>query len=436
MVLAGVAWGAWLSLHPAREARVWLFEARKVRRDQAERVVRALQTGGIDARLDDRGRVTVPGGQRGEAMQIVAQQKLDPRSLKELREEFGRQSSWLEGQEERQERLVRQREVELETMLEGFPEIASADVLITRARATGQRGGSGWTARATVRVQHSEEGRPLSEGTISSVRALVASLVPDLAQDGVAIFDANGRPYLAPGHPEAVVQTQREARELQIRKMLEEQLHWIDGLTIHVQVEPGETSGAGEGSGVGGVMALNRPLELEPEAGIGERVRLVMQVPTSHYIRVYRSYVSNQERMLEELQPYIARTEERIRKIAQGVMQGQELAGLLIERVDDPNPLMPVLESAPVRGMARLPRWWPYAAAGAVAGLLGLGLMARVILGRSQRSQRRAGRVEVGSQTAWRLDEAAERVRALVRTDAKLAAGIVERWIEQGGGEG
>ncbi len=161
------------------------------------------------------------------------------------------------------------------------------------------------------------------------------------------------------------------------------------------------------------------------------RAQILVQVPISHYLNAFRQ-LHHHEPYRDELIQYATGTEEKIRSTILYLVPPAEFAGLKVDRIDDPvfdRPLAVTGESESLRVRS----WMLAAAMGlAVAGMLVLIAGARWVVARrpavaSEVAPRRAA-FEVGDMAG-----PSERVRELVRLDPTAAAGVLQRWIGQGG---
>jgi hypothetical protein len=277
-----------------------------------------------------------------------------------------------------------------------------------------------------------ERQRPLDETTIDAICAQLTAAVPELARDGISIFDQAGRTYLAPGYSAAVSRTRGEAFANQTERQIVQQLRWIEGLRVLVTTE------ARPGAEVQGPsIALNQAVEPGPggatdEAARDWRARVIIQVPTSYYMRGYRTFVGDRDPTEAELEPYIELTEGRIRHIVEGIVPAAVLESLVIERMDEVGREARVAVSLPhARGFSvRWPAWTPVAVSWAVIALAMLGVLTRA----GVRIATQGTKGDAGGVIAKppRMAESMERVNRLVRERPEVAAAILERWAQRG----
>jgi hypothetical protein len=170
-------------------------------------------------------------------------------------------------------------------------------------------------------------------------------------------------------------------------------------------------------------------------AGAGGRSRVLVQVPIGHYLNHFRMTGPKREPSPDDLKPYVDKTEEIIRSAVGHVVPADELGRLDIVRNDASAPALPSLSSiAPSSG--RLSPWWLPGLA--VAILTGLAFVARRLLVARRPAtlplrRVRRGRIDLGEAPG---PGPSERVRELVRLDSAAAAGVLQRWIGQGGHTG
>ena len=128
-------------------------------------------------------------------------------------------------------------------------------------------------------------------------------------------------------------------------------------------------------------------------------------------------------------------------RVARALPKG-ELGDVAIERVDEPLHVhisTPIAATEPVARTWTKPEWLPYAVAGGALGLVALAAGGGLLVGRRRRPAPRSAE-PAGVRTRFDREDArtarpapSERVRELVRRDPEAAAGVLQRWIGQGG---
>lgn len=416
----------------------WLFDDRKISREDANKIVAALAAAEIPATVNAQGQVAVARDRKVAALAVVDKQKLSPPRLRDLRGDASA-SIW-ETSDQREERQAHRSEQKLEVLIEELDGIASADVLINRTKARGRTPAS---VKALVRLR-GNDGRPIPSQTIQTIRAILSN-EPDLPADAVTILDVKGQPYVMAGNPEVVARSEARAREEELREAIHGQLNWIEGLRVFVnlELEPVTHPVAVVTTAAAPTIAVNQPLgdapQEKPSTAVASttkatwRALVLVQVPISHYVRKVQSQGKHRDPSPDDLKPYVEKTEDSIRTTVATVVPAAEFGSLKISRYDDPIPLAPPPASSAVAARS-LRNWWLPVAAG--AGLAALGLLAiagRWLAGRrpepvAQRFTPRAERFDAGH-----VSGPSERVRELVRRDPVIAAGVLQRWIGQGG---
>jgi len=416
-------------------ATAWLFEGTGLAPEDARLALAALAGAKIPATTGPRGQIAVPEVRKNEALGVLAKQKLLPPTLRGLRNARANESI-LSFTGDRGERRDEDRQREVELIISELEGVETADVRVYRAatRTPGQRQAK---LGAIVRIQP-RDGRPLPPQTIQAIQSIMKSSEPDMPADALNILDRSGRPYLMAGNPEATAEMMAHVREEELRSAIASALSWIDGLRVHVALDPVVAAPASEPAPA---VVVNAPTEAEPATTNAAtpappiRARILVQVPISYYLGAFRAF-HRREATLDELKDYVPRVEESIRATVMNFVPAQEVASLRIDRIDAPGPVPPPVSAETSRAI-QLPPWLVPAAAGAVVAVFVL-----VLIG--TRWMMAAKKPVAASATAavprahFAFDTESEsgpsgRVRDLVRRDPAAAAGVLGRWIGQGG---
>lgn len=420
-----VAAGYYAAVAPSESTETtWLLDGTVLAPDDARRILSALAVAKIPASAAARGQVAVSAARKADALALLTKQKLLPKTLRELKDEAAH-ASMFDFPVDRLDQRDRQREQEAEHLIGGFEGIDSAEVSIQRS--TSRAGSRGVKVGALVSLQ-TRDNRPLSPQGLQAIRSVLKNAEPDLLDDALTVLDKSGRMYVVAGNPEAGAAMMAHAREEALRDTLLRALNWIDGVRVLVSLEvaaPADAAGA-----TAPAIVVNGPADAEvanPPAAkppVG-KARILVQVPIAYYLRGRR------EATLDELRPYAAKIEESIRAAVLNGIPAAELASLKIDRIDAAGPALPAVGS-PDSATIRLPGWVVPAAGGAVVALVGL-----VLMGTRWMVARRPSAVAATVPRAHFevTDDAGPsgRVRDLVRRDPAAAAGVLGRWIGQGG---
>jgi hypothetical protein len=438
------------------------------------KISRALDRQRTPYRIDDQRRVSVPRDQAEQAEAAIAKLELGPRMPGEIRDQAAVPNLW-ESPHDKELREHRDQERILESMISGLPGIVGAFVRLDRPR-------SHWGLQPPDKPSafvclETEADRQLPFQTVQSITTIL-KYEPGLTVDAATVIDRRGHKYLDAGNPALSVLSHHRAREEELCQEILEQLDWIRGVRVSVQLpdslgtgskvpiggsepprpEPVSPQSPGTGtrleSGGPGAnspkIAINRPLGVArsfpasaasptPKAGVRDNPsgggRIWVKVPRSYYYQV-SILPSHKEPSLEELQKLVARTEEQIKTGLAQVFPhfGSGPWETIVDVIPDEVPLdqPSVLPSRP--DSRRLAQDL------GIAGAMGAVAAALVLLGSWILSALRpAGRPERPSRelryhTASPLVPGpSERVREFVRRNPESAVSVLERWTSQRG---
>jgi hypothetical protein len=292
--LAVLMIGGYLAM-PVAAGSAFLRGGQKFSISDVIKITHALELQRIDYRVDDQRRIEVTGDRLEEAKAVLAKLDVGPRSIEELEKE-AQASGLLDGPWDKERKERRGQEQILAAMIREFDGIISAYVTINRPR---QRvglirpgPGNGPGARATAFVYlETDGGREISHKTVQSIQNLIVGKEPELRADAVTVFDQKGRHYLVAGDPRYSTISATRAREEELSQRIREEIDWIDGVRVTVQVVPAPTAppvalpalSAAPGASAPAqapvpssalrpsepTVGVNTPLELEPEPGTG-----------------------------------------------------------------------------------------------------------------------------------------------------------------------
>src|SRR5262249_13011253 len=137
--------------------------------------------------------------------------------------------------------------------------------------------GTGPGARPTAFVWlETDGGRKISHKTVQSIQNLIVGKEPELRPDSVTVFDSKGRHYLVAGDPKYSRISATRAREEELGQKILEEIDWIDGVRVTVQIVSAPTSAPSPLPSLGSapvpapaarapepIVGVNTPLELE-----------------------------------------------------------------------------------------------------------------------------------------------------------------------------
>jgi hypothetical protein len=483
--------GGYLAM-PAPARITFLRGGQKFSVSDVIKITHALDLQHIDYRVDDQRRIEVAGDRLEDAKAVLAKLDVGPRSIEDLEKE-AQASGLLEGPWEKERKERKSQEQILAAMIREFDGIISAYVAINRPKPRGGliRPGPGTRATAFVWLE-TDGGREISHKTVQSIQNLIVGKEPELRADAVTVFDQKGRHYLVAGDPRYSTLSATRAREEELGQRIREEIDWIDGVRVTVQVVPAPAPATALSAAPAGpapapafrpsepMVGVNTPLELEPEPGPAPDaasasvpsaaaaaaaapapVAIASSVPEPSgpknevarvWVRVPRSYylskaAPDRDPSPERLKEIVRRTEALIAVAVEHVVPPELTApgapiDLKIDTLYDGEPA-----GVPLRAQVVSDTRWPFSgwlsAVAAGGGLIvlvsALGVGVRVLAWR--RPPHRPSRIAAarpGGGGGYRANAAevspgpAERVRELIRLSPEAAAGVLQRWIGQG----
>lgn len=418
------------------DATAWVAGGREFPRGDQHDALRLLATKQIAALADGR-RIEVPRDRLAEAEALLAQHDLggDPVALLDRPVA----SPLFAHPAEVEEARKRQHERYLAAEIEGYEPTLAATVLTfppARSRGLARRPDP---MRATVLLR-ADGDRSIPEETYRRVIHLMLGLVPDLRAEGLSVY-GNGEPYLVVGQPALGERSQAKAREDELRGEILRQLDWIEAVRVTVRVEspPAPTPPRAESPGPPPTaVATNAPLGAidDPPPALAPKgptpAHVLIQVPASHYARALDE---EHKPSAEDVRLIVARVDSAIRQAVEIVVPEAERGEVTITRIPVAEPARPPASATASR---RLPAE-RLALVGAASVVLAASAVA---LGRWLTTRRRPSAGPVVEARRPRVDLGdgdvtgpSGRVRELIRLDPAAAAGVLGRWISQGGGE-
>jgi type III secretory pathway lipoprotein EscJ len=470
LVLAALAGLVYYSL-PGQEEPSWLYAGKKFSQDSAQAIQSALAAEDIEVFTDRDGRIGVRPSSWSKALAALRKKKVEPPSLEEIEKDYQTPNLW-ESREQREQRFQWGQERKLEVMIERLEDIIAADVTIHREQI---RGGLRPETKVSAFVYiDAGKTRELSPRSIRTIQNLLVTNCAGLKPEAVSITDRSGKFYLVAGDPSGGMHSRTMARAEELRDQIAERLTYINGVDVLVQMEEPETEPPAAANPApietkatvplkpAAVTVVNQPTELEPEATpVAEsavshspqrpsravqpplaRAKVWVQVPRTYYLNALAENAPGKHPSVEDLAPYINRTEGLIRNAISVIVPSQELGSVKIDVIPD----APIQTRAvPLPGPPSAtwwhgyPAWLPGAAIGAGIGLLvvmiaGFGMMASRRPKLPARTTLRRSTLTVDPPEAD-VARPTERVRELIRANPEAAAGVLHRWINQDRGE-
>jgi flagellar M-ring protein FliF len=443
--LGGIGYLASLD-DPSDLTWAWIYEGRELSRDDINKISEALDASSIPHVTDPAGRVGVKPSRRAEALSVLVKAKAVPPSLAELNDDDESGSPFDSPADlERREKLRLERTLKLE--IERLdPAIASAIVRINRVK---KRGGYGAPSDVSSFVYLTIRGAgTLGHRVVGGIETFLRGSVPGLKLEAITVVDQFGHKYLAADEPSLKEQMQTHAREETWRDKIAEELQHIPGVGVSVLLEtvpapppPPEVppSAAIE------ITKANGKIGIEPEPPLVSpaapspptrvKANVWVKIPRSYYLIAFQAQSSGRQPTPEDLEPMRLTTEKLIRDAVEIHIPKEELGVVKIGVIqDDLISSQPILHAS----VGEVHRPWLLPALSSaitltsVAAIVGLVRLAtRRPSARPSRSPWRPGFVADGPSGP--LPGPSERVRELIRLNPEAAAGVLQRWIGQGG---
>lgn len=443
----------------------YLLAGQQFAADEIDAITRALAVKHIKPYADGTGRIGVASDQFYEATDVLGKLDVGARSISETLE-WANQSNFLVSPTETERRHTMARQKILGIMIRKLDGIVGANVTINRTRPSGGgRPTSTPTASAFVYLQ-TERNREIGSKTVQSIQTILRGYEPDLKHDAVTVVDQKGHHYLDAGDPAVGVISRTRAREEELSQKILEQLDWIKGVSVTVQLplHPGPVESDAStpapvppspAPGEGLVpphpsMTVNLPLELDPEPGVGPTPAPVPVAPPGElrpaggggqgtvWVKVPRNFY---KRMIEkepslEVAAVKAHNEKDIRTAVELVVPRGEPWSVKIGSILDDTSAAGLLPSQITSPSRRPVPWWSLAGTAVAVAVMLMVTAYRAVVSRRPvlRRGRGSDRGRYPIDTAPEPGHApSERVRELVRFNPEAAAGVLQRWIGQGG---
>ncbi|WP_435008893.1 hypothetical protein P12x_000144 [Tundrisphaera lichenicola] len=425
----------------------WVYEGRRLSADDVSAISEALEAEGIVYLADPSGgRVGVSPDRKVEAMAKLAKRKVLSPTLEELSREAEVTTSFWDDPETRARRDNLRQEQILKTLIEQLdPLILSAHVQIHRVKTRGGLGAS-TTVSSFIHLQ-TEGGRRLSSRVVNGIETFLQGRIPDLKPEAITVTDQTGYKYLAAGNPALKDQNEAHAQEEQWRDAIAEGLQHIPGVGVSVLLEtvsvpapkpePPPVAVAETVRPNGRVQVDPEPAPPAPAPPIPKtRANVWVRIPRTFYYMAFLAQSPGRRPTQDDLKPMQATTEKTVRDAVQITIPREILGEVTIDPVQDDlaNARTFLLPPAP-----EPVRPWPWLALSVVVGVsTGLVVVAALIrlaarrpVARISRSALRPGYLADGP--AGPVPGPSERVRELIRLNPEAAAGVLQRWIGQGG---
>jgi flagellar M-ring protein FliF len=433
---------------PGEPAWAFILEMHKLSSDDIVKISEVLDAADIPHAADPLGRIGVKPSKKQEALALLIKAKVIPPSLADLEGEDDQVNPLWDAPGDRERRENNRLERMLKLQIEGLDSaIASATVRIHRVK---RRAGLANLSDVTASVYLRTEGdRSLGSRVVEGIRHFLTKDVPDLKPDAIFVVDHLGRPYLDPGNPSLKDQIKAHAREEEWQDKISEELRHIPGVSVSVLLEvvpapppPPEPPPAVAIELVrpNGQVNLVEPAP-PPVASIAPahltltRANVWVRVPRSFYLLDFQSRLPGRQPTQEDLEPMRLTTEKVIHDAVEIHIPKEELGAVKVAVIqDDLTASRPLL--LPLSPEIARPWTWVALSGGisaasilAVAGLVRLAT--RRPSSRPSRSAWRTGYVAEGP--SGHSPGPSERVRELIRLNPEAAAGVLQRWIGQGG---
>jgi flagellar M-ring protein FliF len=431
---------------PGERAWAWLYEGRKLSSDDLNRISETLDAADIPHVADPSGRVGVKPARRTEALEALAKAKVVPRTLDDLSRDL-EVGGLLEGPEERQRRELARLERSLKYQIEGLDaSISSAHVEVIRTRARSGMNAP-WNVSAYVYLR-TEGGRRLGNRVVEGIETFLKGTLPDLRPEAITVADQSGYKYLAAGNPSLKEEMKTHALEETWREKIAEELQHIPGVGVSVLLEtvpapppPPEVPppGADELVKPNGSVVIDPEPPLDASASTAHPTRtkanVWVRVPRSFYLLEFQSRSPSRQPSQEDLEPMRVTTEKLIHDAVEIHIPKDDLGVVKIGVIQDD-----LVASRPllVPSVPEAHRPWAWAALSGAIALASVAAIAALVRLATRRPSARP------SRSAWRpgfvadgpsgpVPGPSERVRELIRLNPEAAAGVLQRWIGQGG---
>lgn len=231
LLLLVVAGAVWLAASTGDEQLVSL-ETPSLSPEQLSQAVRALEAGGIPARVES-GELVVPSPQALTARSILREQGLLSAERRSAFEEVADRSDIWSTRATTEKRWQAAKMATLQHLIEDFPVVSSATVIIEPGSSR-SLGGDRPRAAVTVRLH---DGAAMTGELIGAIADLVAGSVSGMDRSDVRVVDSRGAGYVADRDaPDDTLARLRLAEEY-YRQRIVSALRYIDDVIVSVDVE-------------------------------------------------------------------------------------------------------------------------------------------------------------------------------------------------------
>jgi flagellar biosynthesis/type III secretory pathway M-ring protein FliF/YscJ len=428
---------------PSELTWAWIFEGHKLSNDEILAISNALDAENIQHVADHTtGRVGVKPARKTEALATLEKHKVVPRTLDDLsHEEAG--SPW-DLPEDRQRRELAARERSLKYQIEGLHNaIQSAHVEILRTK-TRPGLNAPWNVGAYVYLRI--ETTRLSHRVIEGIETFLKGSIPDLNPKAITVVDQFGFNYLSADNPALREQLTLHAQEETWRDKISEELQHIPGVGVSVLLEtapvPPPPPPQLPTLPVEDLAVPNGKVAIGPDAPVEApappvqpprtKANVLVRVPRSFYFLDFAARTSpNRSPTQEDLDQMRETTEKLIRDAVEIHIPKEDLGvvkiGVIQDDLGSPRQLLIPSVDEPHRP-------WIWAALSVAVVLASVGAVGAMVRLATRRQPTRP------SLSSWRPGYVAdgpsgpsERVRELIRLNPEAAAGVLQRWIGQGG---
>lgn len=415
--LGAVALAVYLAIPAEPTPTVWLFEDKPLARGRLTEAFAALSAADISPVVEG-GRVGVPRDRLDAALKALTKAGVELPNFDKLRGQMA-DASFLDSTRDRERKRDQARERMLEAWIGTIRGVAKAEVLVTPLEPRGLARAR--PARAVVRLE-ADGPRPISYRAVREILGLLRGTFPyDLPEGAVGLADDRDHSYLIYGDPAPERRAMVHAREEDLAAAVLAELDraGVAGARVVVRWEAAPPAAAG-----GDDVAVNRPMELVEDGPAAGKAHVTVQVP-----RARRADSPARATGPAPSEP----TDEAIEALVAAAAPPGELGLVTIERVDAP-PAAPSPEPPAHQAPRKVRPWWTPAAVGG-----GVSFVAALVAAGRLLAQRRPSPRPARARRRERFDREdagpgpAERVRAFVRRNPDAAAGVLQRWIGQGG---
>ncbi len=424
-----------------------LYEGQRLSSDDLSRIASALDDASIPFVPDyPARRIFVKADRKSAAIAAINKRKAAPSSLDDLDRDDESETSWTMTPADRDRHDRHRLEQSLKREIEGLDApILSASVKIRHDRVRG-----GLNARFNVWAYvylRIDSGRRLGLKTVEGIETFLIGQVADLKPDAITITDQAGHKYMAAGDAPLKEQVKIHSQEEEWSDKIAEGLRHIPGVGVSVSLEsvavPAPAPEEPPAPQATEVVVANGPLRVAPEprpiaapaspASTRTRANVWVRVPRSFYLMAAQA--SNRHPSAEDLQQMRDTTTRIIREAVDAGIPKDLQGELKVATVQDDlsagrTVLLPADPAEPTQSWL-----WP-----AVGSGVALAMAASVATAFRLASKRPASRPGAAWRPGFVADEPnpgpSERVRELIRSNPEAAAGVLQRWIGQGGAVG